>query len=122
MSRSGIYLALSVLGVFAISSLERAVFANTVRTVALSGQPAPGTGDGVYFDSFRFAPPLNDAGQTSFVGVLTGSGVSGFNTSGIWSEGTGQLELVARGGGTADAVTGLKFTGFSNATPLLDAA
>jgi hypothetical protein len=73
----------------------------TFRTVALSGDAAPGTGAGVNFDGFG-SPVLNGAGQTAFVGVLTGAGVNSTNDSGIWSEGGGSgLTLVAREGAAA---------------------
>ena len=48
---------------------------------------------------------LNDAGQTAFVGFLTGNGTTADNDSGLWSEGQGNgLALVARAG---DAAPGL---------------
>ncbi len=61
------------------------IVAAGVRTVALSGQPAPGA-SGVTYESFgshydslagRFfrGPVLNDAGKTAFRADLTGSGV-----------------------------------------------
>jgi hypothetical protein len=71
--------------------------AATLRTVALSGQQAPGTPDGVNYSSFS-APVLNNAGQTAFHGNLSGDGVDFRNDNGIWSEGSGSLALVAREG------------------------
>jgi hypothetical protein len=73
--------------------------AATVRTVALSGQPAPGTLDGVSFRAFSGRTlNINNAGQIGFQGSLAGSGVDSTNVRGIWSEGSGSLALVARAG------------------------
>jgi hypothetical protein len=77
--------------------------AATIRTVALSGQQAPGAPDGVTFgpdfNSIAFGiPVLNDDGQTAFVANLSGNGVDFANDQGIWSEGSGNLALVAREG------------------------
>ena len=74
----------------------------TLALVARSGSQAPGTPNGVNFGfvpNFTFIPPvLNDAGQTAFLAGLTGSGVDSTNNRGIWSEGSGSLTMVARGG------------------------
>ena len=89
--------------------------------VARTGRAAPGTGDGVSFSGFN-SPVLDGAGQTAFLGSLTGSGVTTANDRGIWSEGGGAgLALVARAGdaapGTAD---GVNFSGFNS--PVLNGA
>ena len=71
-------------------------------TVALTGQAAPGTSAGEVFSSFSNAPPiLNSQGQTAFTAFLAGPGVDGLNATGIWSEGSGSLSLVARAGDQA---------------------
>ena len=76
--------------------------------VARKGSHAPGTAKDVNF--FRLIPGamLNGAGQTAFVAYLIGPGVDQTNNSGVWSEGSGSLELVAREGspapGTAEGV------------------
>ena len=87
--------------------------APSIRTVALSGHHAPGTPDGVNFREYDFnAPVLNAAGQTAFIAFLTGSGVDSTNSSGIWSEGSGTLELVARSGSQAPGTpNGVNFNG-----------
>jgi hypothetical protein len=82
-----------------------------LRTVALTGQPAPGTAGGVTFESFGSyyfrdtkifrGPVLNDTGQTAFRANLTGGGVDSANYQGVWSEGSGSLALVARTGSQA---------------------
>lgn len=83
--------------------------ADLIRTVAATGQPAPGTLAGNTFqefpDAFNLGPPaLNNAGQTAFVATVFGPGYATdpthrvANTSGLWSEGHGALRLVARSG------------------------
>ena len=71
--------------------------AETLRTVGLTGQSAPGTLAGSQFRGFS-APTLNNAGHTAFSGgLIVGTGdVNASNTQGIWSEGNGSLSLVAR--------------------------
>ena len=73
----------------------------SLALVARSGSPAPGTPDGVNFDSFFFQTGFNDAGQIAFFAFVTGSGVDPSNDNGIWSEGSGSLALVARSGSPA---------------------
>jgi hypothetical protein len=59
--------------------------------------------------SFLRNPVLNADGHITFHGSLTGAGVSSANSSGIWSDSSGELELVARTGnhapGTPDGVS-----------------
>ena len=78
--------------------------------VARSGDDATGTSSGVQYSEFG-STTFNNAGQTAFLAWLTGSGVDATAT-GIWSEGSGNLYLVAREGdrspGTPDGVV---FTG-----------
>jgi len=96
--------------------------AQTLRTVAFSGDAAPGMGVGVNFGSVNNfgVPVLNDAGQTAFVGFLTGTGVSTDNRSAIWSEGGGNgLALVARAGSVAPG-TGDSENFFNFSNPVLN--
>jgi hypothetical protein len=74
-------------------------FADAVRAIAVNGQQAPGTPTGSLFDTFR-SPVLNDGGNVAFHARLTiGTGdVTPTTTTGIWSEGAGNLALVARSG------------------------
>jgi len=75
--------------------------------VIRKGDTAPGTG--VNFIDFG-KPVLNGAGQTAFSGVLTGTGVTTLNDTGIWSEGSGSLALVAREGSAAPGtIPGVNF-------------
>src|SRR5262245_65285225 len=93
-------------------ALVAAACAGNLRTVALTGQPAPGTPGGVTYESFGAlnhpqddfdygGAVLNDAGQIAFRANLTGSGVDSTNNQGVWSEGSGGLALVARTGSQA---------------------
>ena len=65
---------------------------------------------------------LNDAGQTAFVGFLTGNGTTADNDSGLWSEGQGNgLALVARAGDAAPWLgSGVTFDFFGNTQPRIN--
>ena len=90
----------------------------SIQTVALTGDVAPGAGGAVY--SGFIAPALDDSGRTAFFGILTGSGVSVSNSTGIWSEGSGSLALVARAGDVAPGTSSATYGSF-NAPVLNDA-
>jgi hypothetical protein len=91
-----------IIAAFAASATANIVHAVVpVRTVALSGQQAPGAPDGVTFSSFDFAFSINASGRTAFTASLTGNGVDATNNRGVWSEGGGALALVARTGSPA---------------------
>jgi hypothetical protein len=82
----------------------------TLTTVALSGDPAPGTSDN--FAGFT-GSVLNDAGQTAFRGSVNSSSTT---NTGIWSEGGGSgLALVAREGNMAPGTSDnfINFLGLS---------
>jgi hypothetical protein len=69
-----------------------------MQWIAQEGRHAPGTPDGVNFNTFTF-PTLNAAGQVAFEATLAGSGVAGSNNLGIWATGpAGRLRLIAREG------------------------
>lgn len=99
------------IAVFLVSLASTAVVpAVGLRTVALTGQQAPGAPAGVIYASFGADPTnlsiyhgiaLNDAGQTAFRANLAGTGVNSTNNQGVWSEGSGSVELVARTGSQA---------------------
>jgi hypothetical protein len=77
---------------------------DSFRTVALSGQPAPGANPGENFGPFAFndqfyGVTLNGQGRVAFRGNLTNTGLS--NDSGLWSDGGGSLFLLAREGASA---------------------
>lgn len=69
-----------------------------VRTVALSGQTAPGTSAG--FSGFA-VPVINASGRAAFSGTLSGAGVNATNDSGFWTDASGTLTLLAREGDQA---------------------
>jgi hypothetical protein len=98
---------------------DRGVWAGgpgSLRLVARQGDHAPGTPDGVTYTSPSLVPPvLNDAGQTAFVAYLTGPGVDSANASGIWSQGSGSLALIARSGSQAPGTpSGVTFDYFAS--------
>lgn len=65
------------------------VQAMPLRTVALTGQQAPGAENGVTFQSFQ-APAVDNNGRTAFTAEVTG------RNTGIWSEGSGALSKIMR--------------------------
>jgi hypothetical protein len=75
--------------------LTVAADANAIRTVAFTGQHAPGTPADVNFHTFNFAPVINDSGQTAFWAVLNSADTDGYLKTGIWPEGNGILVPVA---------------------------
>jgi hypothetical protein len=106
--------ASSLIPILWLISAPSTAHAATLRTVALSGQQAPGAPGEINYGGFR-APVLNDAGQTAFHATLTGSGVDEMNDEGIWSEGSGTLALVARKGSQAPgAPSGVNFGPFAD--------
>jgi hypothetical protein len=81
----------------------------SLALVARFGQQAPGTQSGVtfnfdYLSQFLETPVLNDAGQATFRAGLSGPGVTNANNFGLWSEGSGSLQLVARLGSQAQGL------------------
>ncbi|MEZ6191967.1 MAG: hypothetical protein R3C45_11875 [Phycisphaerales bacterium] len=73
-----------------------------LELVALERSHAPGTGDGVRFGTF-LEPVINGAGQTAFAASVTGSGINGNNSLGIWAtDPNGTLILIARTGDVFD--------------------
>src|SRR3954468_8112166 len=91
----------------------RLAIATSLRTVAVSGEAAPGTGTGVVFAPNFGIPVLDNAGQAVFQAKLAGNGVTTTNDAGIWSEGSGALTLIARSGSAAPGVpTGVTFSNF----------
>ena len=79
------------------AALANSAFAQTLRTVALTGQHAPGTPNDVVFDSLFGFPALNNLGQTAFIGQLSGR-AQPQPDFGFWSEASGTLSYVASQG------------------------
>ena len=69
-----------------------------LNLVVRTGDEAPGTNSQF---SYLGMPVINEAGQTLFMGSVTGDRVFRRELAGIWSEGHGPLALVARLGGDA---------------------
>jgi len=104
----------------------------TIETIALSGDPAPGTAPDVVFEAFSFhtsspfpeggtpSPLLVDTGFIAFAGILEGPGIVPGNSEGIWiREPSGSLRLVARmRGPTPGLPDGSEFTDLQ--TPFLN--
>jgi hypothetical protein len=121
-NRASTWLTLVVAIALSDTLQQVVVHAAPMRTVALTGQPAPDTTAGATFETFgSYIHPqdqyvyggavLNDAGQIAFRANLTGTGVDSANYQGIWSEGSGSLSLVARTGSQAPgAASGVNFS------------
>ncbi len=90
-------LAAAVAGVTVVPPAAGAV---TYRTVALSGQQAPGLEPGVVLVPYRY-PSINSAGLVSFTAGFSGLGVDETNDISVWVERNGTLEMVARAGDQA---------------------
>ena len=73
----------------------------TFRTVALTGDSAPGTPPDVDFSLFLGDPVIDGAGHCAFIARLTGPDVGSSNDDGLWTEGSGSLALLAREGNQA---------------------
>lgn len=99
----------------------------TVRRIALTGDQAPGTPQGAFFDEFGgfpgfgddFPPRLDAGGNVAFHAVLAGTGVTGVgladgNGLGIWKQ-VGELtSLIARQDDPAPSTApGVEFSSFS---------
>lgn len=74
--------------------------AGNLELRALSGEHAVGTEPGVVFENFN-APLINGQGSVAFLAELSGSGVDSSNNVGIWSDGFGEMSLIARTGSQA---------------------
>ncbi len=68
--------------------------------VAREGDAAPGTAPGIGFEDFGL-PVLNGAGETAWLGVLNGPGITLANDTGLWAEGDGGLHALALEGAPA---------------------
>lgn len=83
-------------------------------TVALSGQPAPGTSAGVSY-SILSVPVLNDAGQAAYGAKLVGSSVTDANDDAIYAGPYAAPQLVARAGDAAPGTAaGVNYRAFDS--------
>jgi hypothetical protein len=68
------------------------------RTVALTGDHAPGTASGVVFAWDMQQAVINNTGNVAFWSMLAGPGIGDtFSSAGIWVESAASLGLIARG-------------------------
>jgi hypothetical protein len=113
-----------LLALVAASSLDGVAHA-AIRTVAVTGQQAPGAPLGVNFThlysttSTAVGPAINDVGRVAFAGQAMET--AGATLTGIWSDATGALAAIARSGTqAAGASSGINFATFKN--PLVNTA
>jgi hypothetical protein len=99
--------ALTAISITAIISAETVTF----RTVAITGELAPGTMNGVFSDlgvfddepGFEtvFPPQIDAMGQVAFYARLSGPDIDISNDQGVWAERNGSLMKIARTGDIA---------------------
>src|SRR5688572_105139 len=104
------------LAVILLLHLSSSASAQTIRTVALTGQQAPGLANGIVFDGFE-SVTLNALGQVAFAADLKGNNLTRFNDFGIWSESSGSLDVMVRAGDQAPGMpSGFRFGSFGYGT------
>ena len=103
-----------------LALLAFAATSNPLKTVALTGRPAPGTPEGVVFAGFVSTDPrtpvpmVDEQGRVLFFAFLAGPGVDATNGHGLWTSAGAGAALVARAGDPAPG-TGVNFQGLPNA-------
>jgi hypothetical protein len=105
----------AVLAMYLVDVIRSSASAETLlRTVALSGQSAPGTPSGVSFSALG-APLINSSGDVAFRSFLSGGDVTGStNDRGIWAESAGSLNFAIRNGSHAPGTPAdVNFAGIS---------
>ncbi len=95
--------AIALLVATGLGPEARTLAAGQIETIAVSGEPAPGTEVGVVFLNFgtRRTLGLNNSGQVAVAATLAGPGVNDFNDDGIWAgpvDNLNLLNLVVRAG------------------------
>jgi hypothetical protein len=90
----------------------------SLAVLARTGDQAPGTAPGVTYNGLQiYSPQYNSAGQAAFGGLLTGTGVTSANNTGVWLGAPGQVRLVTRNGdqapGTSAGTIFSQMEGFS---------
>jgi hypothetical protein len=87
--------------------------AQTIRTIAFSGDPAPGL-PGLTYDGFG-GMHLSNRGEVFFNAGLQGPGIQNHTNTGMWKSTSGGIELIARefdlAPGLYQGVPGMPFTG-----------
>ncbi|HEY4309876.1 MAG TPA: PEP-CTERM sorting domain-containing protein [Pirellulales bacterium] len=105
--------------------------AGSLSLVAKFGDQAPGTPSSVTFADptngdigtnngplYTFSrPEISSDNQVAIAGLLTGTGVTSANNTGIWAGAVGNLQLVARAGDVAPGVGSGKIFGNLDSTP-----
>ncbi|WP_442484806.1 DUF7453 family protein [Aeoliella sp. SH292] len=66
----------------------------SLALLAAEGMQAPGAPEGTAFVQF-YDPQINNAGQVAFVGLVSPQVPGALEPTGVWSQGTGDLSLVA---------------------------
>jgi len=88
-----------------------------LNLIARSGERAPGTPDGVLFNSQFITYGINSSGQVYFLASLRGPGIDNSNSYGIWLyDPAGGLSLVVRGDDEVTLTSGKTVT-FTNLVP-----
>lgn len=82
-----------------LSTVDAALLVG-LRTVVLSGDPAPGASSGAVFSGVGI-PHLDNFGRVSMEAEISEPMPAGFSDRGFWTERAGELQLVVRGGQTA---------------------
>lgn len=100
------------------------IWAGAMSALALiasddAATPAPGANGARLSD--LGAPFLSNAGRVAFAAELAGSGVNTLNNTGIWSNGSGVLRLIAREGSPAVGTTDLAFSDLELEFPCINA-
>jgi hypothetical protein len=81
----------------------------SLALLAAEGMQAPGAPEGTAFVQF-YDPQINNAGQVAFMGLVSPQAPGALETTGVWSQGTGDLGLVAMIGQEAPGMpSGTKF-------------
>jgi len=88
-----------VVAALLVPSLAALTFGQSLRTVALTGQPTPDA-SGVKWD-YPIYISLNSLGDVAFSSRITGTGVTDANSTGIWVEVSHLPQLIARKGNQA---------------------
>lgn len=110
VSTNRLLLAAAVYFSFTTANLVESAHVDELRTVALSGDVAPGTPENAAFDAFSSPPSLNNFGLTAFIATLQETEMSTSpygleNDAGIWSERSDVgLDIVARKGFQAEGL------------------
>jgi hypothetical protein len=90
------------------------------RNVMREGTQPPGTAVGTRFDEYQTPVAMNDHGRVAFEAGLISPGATSFDSTAIFSEGSGSLQLLARTGDQAPTMP--EGTVFSSLTTIPDTA